>query len=193
MKNKFKSLFKTTAAIAALIAGSQTWGAAINIAALAADGTLVGSKPYHGSVTAATGSTLVVPDKAVVALNANAVTMASGGGAAIGGTFTMDVGATGWTIYDVVATKNLNLFIRAATAGTAIAAFTISNLVLADKAEEIKVWTSDITALTTTAISYEAKPGRGFDTLVLTDVASPAPTMKVGGRTYTLSRVVSVK
>lgn len=193
MTNKLKSLLKTTAAIATLFAGSQTWGSGINVASINTDGTLAGSKAYHGTVAAGSGSALVAPDKSAVVLNSTASTMISGGVVALGGNLTIDVGVDAWTLLDLVATKNLNLFIRSATKGAAIPTFIITNLVLADKAELVKVWISDITDLTLSGVSTESKPGRLYDDLVETDVPSPAPTMVVGGRSYTLDAIVSIK
>lgn len=183
-----KNLLKTTAALATLIAGSQSWGSRIDIASFKNDGSLGTKHTVHGSFAVGTMPAVAVPDKAVIALTGTALTGASGGIVALGKELYFDISGD-WTIMDLVATENLDVFLRPSTAGTATT-FEFTNVILAGKAQTVKFWTdSGITLTPPTAISREARRDREKDTDVpAVDLPTSVPTKTIGGRPYSLAK-----
>lgn len=186
MHKNIISLLKTTAALATLMAGSQSFGAAINISSFKNDGSLGAIHPVHGAFVAGTMPAIAVPDKAVIALSSTAVVGASGGIVALGKELYFDIGVTGWTILDLIATENLDVFLRPSTSG-ASTTFEFSNVILSAKAQTVKFWNDSGVLLTAPAVSREARSDRNKDTVVPSvDLPASVPTKIIGGRTYTL-------
>lgn len=182
-----KNLLKTTAAVATLIAGSQSWGSSIDIASFKNDGSLGTKHAVHGAFVAGTMPAVAVPDKAVIALTGTAVTGTSGGIVALGKELYFDIAAD-WTIMDLVATENLDVFLRPSTAGTATT-FEFTNVILAGKAQTVKFWGDSGISLTAPAvgkIKREARYDRDADAISTVDLPASVPTKIIGGRTYTL-------
>lgn len=187
MTNKFKTLLKTSAALATLFAGSQTWGAAISFATMKSDGTLGNTHPVHGVFGATSMPAVAVPDKVALVLNNTSVAATSGGVVALGSELYVDF-AAGWTILDLVAIQNLDVFLRPNVAATATTV-EFTNVILSGKAQSIKFWNdAGITLTDPTLITKEARSDRDSDPIPQVDLPAPTPTKVIGGRTYTLNK-----
>lgn len=190
IKNMYiKNLLKTTAALATLFTGSQSWGADMAFSTIKSDGTLGTTHTVHGAFVAGTMPAVAVPDKTTLVLNGTGVLGSSGGVVALGKELSIDVDeAATWSIFELIATQNLDLFIRPKTkAGTVT--LTIGTLVLGGSASTVKVWTADTVTATITAVKGEARVNRGIDTSIPSiDLPASLPTKVVGGRTYTLAK-----
>jgi hypothetical protein len=197
MTTKLKTLLKTTAAVATVFAGSQTWGSGdLKLASIDSTGVLGTGHLSAGSPAGSISGIILAPEKNAVISQSGTGPVAqisAGGIVCPGSTLTLDLADSGSGIFNLFAMKDLDVYIRSATSGNTLAAFTIANVILGEKASRVRFWTSDIALLTVTNVKKDARFDRDADdTVTKVDVPTPAPEVTLGGRKYILVQHNSV-